>query len=206
MMIAGTLFFAAVAADVVCGGKLKQWDPVIHRWLHDHSWWPLMLACSAYSGLGELAVIVGIAIVVGAVLVRRRHRRTLVMFVVALLGSAFWNVVLKNIFRVPRPNVYSYYVFKGDAGYSFPSGHTMAVAITAGAVALVWMHHVGMRASRRWFIGLLVAAIAILEAGSLMYIGVHYLTDVLGGLGVSLAWLGVVRLLLPVRANNRTTG
>jgi undecaprenyl-diphosphatase len=95
--------------------------------------------------------------------------------------------------------VYSYYVFKASAGYSFPSGHTMAVAITAGAIALVWMHHVRMSVSRRWLIGLAVAVISVLEAASLMYIGVHYLTDVLGGLGVSLAWLGVVRLLLPVR-------
>jgi undecaprenyl-diphosphatase len=95
--------------------------------------------------------------------------------------------------------VYSYYVFKTSAGYSFPSGHTMAVSITAGALALVWMHHAAMTPARRWMLGLGVGLVSILEAASLMYIGVHYLTDVLGGLGVSLAWIGVVRLLLPPR-------
>jgi undecaprenyl-diphosphatase len=199
MMIAGTLLFAAVAGDVVAGGRLKQWDPVIHRWVHDHAWWPLMLAASAFSGLGELAVILGIALVVGAVLWRKGLKRTLVMFGVALLGSGVFNSVLKNLFRIPRPNEYSYYVFKASAGYTFPSGHTMAVAFTAGEFGLVWMHHVRMRAARRWMVGLGVAVIAVLEAGSLMYIGVHYLTDVLAALGVSLAWLGVVRILLPVK-------
>jgi len=140
---------------------------------------------------------VGIALAVGGVLARKRYWRTLVMFAIALIGSGVINPVLKNMFRLPRPNEYTYYVFKAGAGYTFPSGHTMAVAITAGALALVWMHHVGMPAAKRGLVGLGVVLISVIEAGSLMYIGVHYLTDVLAALGVSLAWLGVVRVLLP---------
>jgi undecaprenyl-diphosphatase len=75
----------------------------------------------------------------------------------------------------------------------------MAAAITAGALALVWMHHVAMPAWKRWAVGMGVVLISVMEAWSLMYIGVHYLTDVLAALGVSLAWLGVVRVLLPVK-------
>src|SRR5215212_8231638 len=98
MMVAGTLFFALVAADVVYGGQLQRWDGPIHRWLHDHTWWPLVLTASAFSGLGELAVILGIAVAVAIVLWRKGWKRTLVMFGVALLGSGVINPVLKNIF------------------------------------------------------------------------------------------------------------
>ena len=38
-----------------------------------------------------------------------------------------------------------------------------------------------------------VGVVGILVAASLVYVGVHYVTDVLGGLGLALAWLGVLR-------------
>jgi undecaprenyl-diphosphatase len=202
MMVAGLLLFGAVAADVVFQGQLKRWDVPIQSELHKGGWWPLVLFCSAFSGLGELAIIVGIALVVGAVLWKKGYWRTLVFFVAALLGSGVINPVLKNLFGLPRPTAFTYYVFKPNPGYTFPSGHTMAVAITAGALALVWMHHVAMPAWKRWAIGVGVVMISVMEAWSLMYIGVHYLTDVLAALGVSLAWLGVVRWWLPVRRNS----
>jgi membrane-associated phospholipid phosphatase len=57
------------------------------------------------------------------------------------------------------------------------------------------------RASRRRA-AIVVATFGFLEAASLLYIGVHYLTDVLGALAVSLAWLGTMRALFPPVAYN----
>ena len=38
---------------------------------------------------------------------------------------------------------------------------------------------------------------SVLEAFALVYMGVHYLTDVAGALAISAAWLGVIRWILP---------
>src|SRR4051812_11967530 len=73
----------------------------------------------------------------------------------------------------------------------------MGVTITAGAFALIVMRWGRLPRARCRLLALAVAALAIAEATALVYMGVHYVTDVLGGLAVSLAWLGVIRLLLP---------
>jgi membrane-associated phospholipid phosphatase len=54
-----------------------------------------------------------------------------------------------------------------------------------------------MSAAWRRLIVSAAVALSLLEGVALMYVGVHYLTDVLGALFASLAWLGVVRWMLP---------
>jgi len=68
-------------------------------------------------------------------------------------------------------------------GYSFPSGHTQGTASTFGALA-IWM-------KKRW-ITITSIVIIILVAISRMYLGVHYLSDVLVGglLGIGISWVG----------------
>jgi membrane-associated phospholipid phosphatase len=110
------------------------------------------------------------------------------------LFSAYGNAALKDFFRHPRPFEYDPRALKLDwvpadeLGYGFPSGHSQSV-ITAWGYLAVWIR-------RRWM-WVLAATLVILIAFSRMYLGVHFPTDVLGGLLIGGAWLGLFVVIEP---------
>jgi undecaprenyl-diphosphatase len=84
---------------------------------------------------------------------------------------------LKLSFERARPTVVPHLAEAG--GYSFPSGHTMTAVITYGLLAAVLMSHLRGRAR---VVPPVAAALVIAAVGfSRIYLGVHYLTDVLAG-------------------------
>ena len=122
-------------------------------------------------------------------LIPKRTRKAGIAAALALAVSALiTNVALKNVIARTRP----YEVIQGlhlmiekQRDYSFPSGHTSASF--AAAYAIYCTKPV---IPKKWGIAALV--LATLIALSRLYVGVHYPTDVLGGLVVGLfsGWAG----------------
>jgi membrane-associated phospholipid phosphatase len=74
------------------------------------------------------------------------------------------------------------------SGWAFPSGHTTTAALTAGLLVLA----VCVRGPRgRTLLVLVIGAWGALVGLSRVYLGVHWLTDVVGGWLFALGWLGV---------------
>ncbi|MGN6367428.1 MAG: phosphatase PAP2 family protein [Phycisphaerae bacterium] len=197
-LLAGTLAFLAIAADLHFHGLLHQADDPLRAFFHFHSQPLLIILCSGLSFLGEFSVLFPIAFFVAGYLLALRRRAHTVIWIIALLGSVGMNESLKHYFKVPRPTRFTYYVWDTtkNPGYSFPSGHTMGVAITVGAAYLIARH---LRLiPHRYFKRITAAALALplAVAFSLLYVGVHSLTDVLAALALATAWLGVIALLL----------
>jgi membrane-associated phospholipid phosphatase len=104
--------------------------------------------------------------------------------------SVFISLVLNSLIKVivqrPRPFVVDSEIHNfrpaTSGGYAFPSGHTQGAASVFGSVA-VWV-------KKRWFT-IATAIIIVMVALSRMYLGVHYLSDVMvgGALGLGLAFL-----------------
>lgn len=93
-----------------------------------------------------------------------------------LLGLVFTNLTIKGLVARPRP----YETVLGalpllieSDPFSFPSGHTCAAFAASG----VWL-----RGARRKWVGALGLLAAALMGFSRMYVGVHYLSDVLAGM------------------------
>lgn len=117
----------------------------------------------------------------------QRTRKAGIAAVLAMaIGALITNVTLKNLVARTRP----YEVIEGlrlliekPHDYSFPSGHTSA----SFAAAMVY-YRMG---PRKW--GIPAVILASLIAFSRLYVGVHYPSDVLGGLliGVFAAWAAV---------------
>lgn len=95
------------------------------------------------------------------------------------------NTLIKNVVQRPRPDGFR---LVSEWGYSFPSGHSMVAMAFYGFLAwLVWKYE--REALTRWFYTFVFAGLILAIGISRVYLGVHYASDVLAGLFVSLAWL-----------------
>lgn len=93
--------------------------------------------------------------------------------------SAYLNLFLKHLFSHPRPPDD---LHKLDAeGFGVPSGHSQGSMTFYGSIGFEWKR----------YIPLFVGVIPILIGFSRIYLGVHYLTDVISGLAIGLAFISI---------------
>jgi undecaprenyl-diphosphatase len=133
---------------------------------------------------GVLWAVVGIA--AGILAIRRRWRLAVYLLVTAA-GALVLDPVLKSLVGRLRP-VVAHPIAHGT-GNSFPSGHSLGSIVCYGAVLLVFLP----AARGRWrvaFISVTVTLIALIGISRVL-LGVHYLSDVVGGWAIGITWLGV---------------
>lgn len=168
--------FALLAEEVVMDGR--NWlDRTTSLELRQYATSDRTEAVRAITELGSSWFA---AIVCGGILLwllwQRRFSTAIAIGGVFLLAKLL-ETGLKLTFERARPSVVPH--LQDAGGYSFPSGHTMTAVITYGLLAAVL---VGQLRGRRRYIPPVVAALIILAVGfSRVYLGVHYLTDVLAG-------------------------
>lgn len=179
--------FGLLLHQVATEGPVTGLDDRLARDLnarvHDE---PVALAVlTGISFLGKpivLALVTGAAI--GWALARRAHRLALFLAVTGI-GAGIVNTALKVAVGRARPDVD---VPVHEAfGLSFPSGHAMLSTACYGAllVALLPLVPGAWRTAVRWATVGLVLAIGVTR----LALGVHFLTDVIGGHVLGLAWL-----------------
>ncbi|MFI2703480.1 phosphatase PAP2 family protein [Cellulosimicrobium composti] len=109
----------------------------------------------------------------------------------AMVLSTLVSTVLKAVVARPRPPDASMVVAGVERSFSFPSGHTIGAAtlVLVGGY-LVWHRHHDGRVLAVWVAVSVVVVGAV--ALSRLYLGYHFLTDVLAGMALAVAVLGVV--------------
>ena len=218
LAILAVAFVAAVAAfghvveDYLTGDPIVRWDVDLARWLHEHSSQTLVNLFQVVTWAGNAIVLALVTAAALAFLLRRRLLGTAVLVLAVAAGIEVLNAGLKLVFHRPRPEL----AFVHLDTYSFPSGHAMISTATYGAFAyLAWSRLQTRRSRLTLAVGtsLLVALIGF----SRLYLGAHYLSDVLAGLSLGLAWtagwllafeaLGAARFAraVPRRARDRLT-
>ena len=147
----------------------------------------LVAVVKAITLLGGTAVLAGIIGAAAIFLLIRRHWRLAVYLLVTGAGALVLDPVLKALVGRLRP-VLAHPIAHGT-GNSFPSGHALGSIVCYGAVLLVFtpMTRGRWRTALRAVIVTLVALIGI----SRILLGVHYLSDVLGGWTLGITWLGL---------------
>jgi membrane-associated phospholipid phosphatase len=183
--------FGAVAEDVVEGDT--HVDTRLANWLHDHASPGWTSFFERVTWLGNVPVLVAVTAAAAAVLAWKRRRMELLLLILAVVGAEILTVGLKLGFHRERPFFSD--PLASESSYSFPSGHASVSLAVYGTIAFIAARQLSNVRAR---LALLVAAaILILLIGiSRLYLGVHFLTDVIAGFSLGLAWVTLCVLLL----------
>ena len=183
-----TLILGEIAEDVMNGEPLTLADAQLNTWLYTHRSPHLTIAFLIVTAFGSTAVASFIAVVVGLYLLWRRQTYWFAAVWLSVFGGLLLNKFLKYVFHRPRPHFND--PILALTSYSFPSGHTMAATVLYGVLAALLVTKIKRRSFRVLII--LAASFLIALVGfSRMYLGVHYLSDVLGAIAEGLAWLSL---------------
>jgi undecaprenyl-diphosphatase len=156
-------------------------------------------ALTYVTDLGETWMVAIVATVVAVVdLIRRRNLWTPFFLLLAILGDKLLTQELKQIVDRARP---TFEPIAATLGPSFPSGHSSTAAASWAAFAFVAALWWGRR-SWALLTGLAVA-IAVAVAATRVFLDVHWLTDVIGGLALGWAWFAACALALSSRLRQR---
>jgi membrane protein DedA with SNARE-associated domain/membrane-associated phospholipid phosphatase len=188
ILIGATWLFGAIAEDVVSGDSLTLVDVQVAAWLHARATPRLTTVMLLITRLGSTAVVSGITSLMALFLLWRRQWYGLLALIVTVPGGMVLNGLLKDAFDRARPHFTNPLVTLSS--YSFPSGHTMAATVLYGVLAAfaVWT----FRAWRWRVLAVLIAVFLLVLVGfSRLYLGAHYLSDVLGAIAEGLAWLAL---------------
>jgi membrane-associated phospholipid phosphatase len=152
----------------------------------------VLAALTFVTGPTVLPVIVLVACVVWG-LVRREWWRPLLL-AGAMIGSTALSLAVKGLVARPRPPEETMFIPGSETTGSFPSGHTIGTAtflFVAGY--LVASRHRTRRFIVGWLVGGLIGVAAV--ALSRLYLGYHFLTDVVAAGGLAVAVTGIVTVV-----------
>jgi len=191
--VLSAIAFARIAEDYLTNDPLARWDVSFARWLSGERSTAGTDIFRVLTFIGSPAAVLAIATIVCVLLYRRQRLVEAALLPVVLAGAELLNLVLKLSFHRTRPE----YAFVHLDTYSFPSGHAMISTAAYGALAYLMWSHLRTRQARL----ALVAGTAVLVAlicFSRLYLGVHYLSDVLAGAAGGAFWLAVSIALLTI--------
>jgi membrane-associated phospholipid phosphatase len=202
MVIASVLATFALLDGVTEHGDLARMDQPTLDWFIAHRTTVATAVLTGVSALGGEIVLPFLAVATAGALVWRRRRFEALLFVVALAAAETVSVVFKHAVGRPRPPVASM-LGPHENGLSFPSGHTIGTATFAFVLAyLAWRARPTVM---RLLSGLAIAgAAAMTMALSRLYLGDHWLTDVLASIALACG-ITALTAILGIALSRRTS-
>lgn len=202
--ILAALAMFGLMAVLASRSRLWEVDAAAAAWGIEHATHASTIFLGAVTALGDTATVTllsGLAVAVEAARRRLGQRwRDATLFVVAVVAGQFAIVnLLKLLFQRVRPPVGEMPDWLANApaiadagGFAFPSGHTAATSATLAALALLF----GRGRSRPVRVGLAAAAVGLAAAvaTSRVLLGVHWVSDVIGGAAIGGLWFAVCAL------------
>lgn len=193
LVVAMFYFTRRVLVSLHAGGWAKDLDAPVYQWALEHQS-PFLFGVSDFlyfwgSTPGMTMIML---VITGLLCWKTRSAWPLAAVAFTALVSVLLTVILKANLQVPRPQG----IPGGPAppeSYSFPSGHTLNSAALIGIASYLAIIY-GLR--RYAYLISIIAALFVLAMGaSRIYIGHHWVSDVLVGLLIGAAWAAVVATL-----------
>jgi membrane-associated phospholipid phosphatase len=155
---------------------------------------------------GPIGMTIIAAVITILMVWRWRSPTPLILMIIAVAGSLTFTRVGKAIVRRARPPLTDA-IPPYEYAFSFPSGHTLSSTVIAGMVAYLVARRLTSPIGRALCV--IAAAIWAIAMGlSRVFLGHHWLTDVIFAWLLGLAWLALLitahRIFLIVRDKRRT--
>ncbi len=190
--------FGVLIQDVVAHEDLVRIDLPVKHFFDAHRTHGVTTAMQFLTHLGGKEVVIPVALVAGLAWWYRKRTWMPLLMLAAALGGAIalrWGIgeLIHRPRPAPPPGLGPY------TGVSFPSGHTVQAVACYGMLAAL----VSSQAHRwRWSVAAWVGAqvVALVLGFSRLYLGAHWLTDVLGAYALGALWLfGLISAVKLVR-------
>ncbi|HEX5727371.1 MAG TPA: phosphatase PAP2 family protein [Longimicrobiaceae bacterium] len=196
------VFLFVTLAYQVMEGRTSGFDRAILLWLNRHSSPGLDQWALEVTALGASLVVWMLVAVASVFLWVSKHRYSVLLLWVAILGTGIVSSTLKAFYGRPRPDVFPWRTPYAPMA-SFPSGHSMTAMVAYGTLAYLIARlepTPGLRRLTFVFAGAVIVLIGV----SRMYLGVHWPTDVIGGFAMGLAWAAFCALSIEALRYFRT--
>src|SRR5699024_2766381 len=179
------LVFVEIADDILEKEKFEIDQFFQHiSWIEQENALHQVMSLVTEAGSVVFLVIASILVVVYMFLAKK-SKWMVIFFIINMVGISAMTTVLKELFKRDRPEIITQY---DGTGFSFPSGHsTGAIAFYGFILYMLWRSNI--RQWLKWLLIFICGLLAIMIPFSRVILGVHYFTDILAGIALSLAWL-----------------
>ena len=178
--------FLGVMQDVLSKDPLVLADQAVYHFFQSlrNSWSDRIFV--AITELGDSFVNVCLSGAVLLVLLGKRCYRAASYWALTIFVGLAGVQLLKWLIHSPRPMA----LYHGASAYGFPSGHTTMSVILYGFLAILLAR--GLSGTLRWGLFVSVFLISFIIAISRLYLGAHWLSDVLGGFFIGACWVALL--------------
>lgn len=183
-----------LAIGVHTHGRVTRFDVATMSWFVAHRSAELNSAASVITHLGSPSATAAAGLLCAAVLSWQARSVIVGAVVIGTVASAaLAETSLKKVVVRPLTPVEQHLI--GD-GHSFPSGHVTGAGALLGIIAVcVGVGH--SRTARAWLTGLVLAAVLV-AAVARLYLGVHWLSDVIGGAVLAGVFVSLGAVVMPL--------
>jgi len=139
----------------------------------------------AFTLMGNFLPTFVVAVIIALYFRYKKSPNNMKFFIYSVMGSTTFMLTIKSIIQRPRP---SHYLIEAT-GYSFPSGHATISTALGFSLYLILSKRVKYKKSLLF----LSIAYPLIVSFSRIYLQVHYVSDVIGGICLSFFWIVFVK-------------
>lgn len=177
LLFLGTLLaFVYITWSVMLEEGIALWNEPVYQALRALYLEQLVDGTALLTGLGTASVLLPVAFVIGLWLFWKKRYIEMFCWLGTIGIGEFVGYGLKDIVAMPRPEGLIYLTTE----YSFPSGHALTAVLVYGLAA--GFIHNALDREHRWIPWAISLPLIFLIAVSRVYLGMHWFTDVIGGL------------------------
>ena len=165
--------------DQSIGQHLYQWGPA-----------PFSTFVQSFTLIGNAQGIIPLTLIIAGIFYYISRKWQILLWIVftILVGAGPVVALIKNIIQRARPSYVPHLVDQG--GYSFPSGHATGAVLAWGTLAFLSWYYFKDKYPKMmpYLIGFTIFMVVAISA-SRLYLGVHYLSDIIAGWSIGATWL-----------------
>jgi membrane-associated phospholipid phosphatase len=166
---------------------LVQVDRAVEQWSGPRMTSTSIAALRVVTGFAATPTIIILGVLTAAYALWRWRSRAIPLFLaIVIVGQLVLSDLIKGAVQRARPDLRP---LAGFSGPSFPSGHTTAAAATFVAIAIVLGRDGTPR--RRMVLTGVAVGLAVAVACSRVFLGVHWVSDTIGGLVLGWSWVAL---------------